>query len=248
MRLCQVEAFVLNAKNFREADKIVTLFTKEQGKISALAKGIRKIKSKNRGALQPFSCSKVMLYKGQERNIITQCELIEGFPGLRKDLEHLSAASYQMELVQLLLPEEEKNQQVYILLSIALQLLVYEDLELVTRFFEVKLLNILGYQPELDACVLCGQPIQMGINTFSAAEGGLLCSSCQYNQSQCKKLNGSTLAIWKQLQKINPRHLNRLKISSNDRIILKETLADYLEFLLERKLKAAGFMSKLKSI
>ena len=89
MSLYQVEAIILKARNLGEADKILTLLTKEHGKLDAVAKGVRKIKSKNRGAVQPFSQSRIMLYQGKNLDTVTQCERIAGFPKIRPNFDRL---------------------------------------------------------------------------------------------------------------------------------------------------------------
>lgn len=251
MSLFRVEAIVLKSKNLGEADKILSLFTRELGKVTAVAKGVRKIKSKNRGAVQPFSLSSIMLYQGKNLDTVTQCQLLEGFPALRSDLERMSYASYFAQLVDLMLPEREKNEEIFLLLLTSFYLLAHaslEDgiLELVARQFEIKLIARLGFQPELEQCVVCGGPLKSAPLKFSALLGGVLCSACQSNDLSAQSINRGTIAIWKQLAAMDVRHLHRLKLAPEEKKRLERFLELYLCQILEQKPKAAVFLKNLK--
>lgn len=260
MSLYKAEAIILKARNYSEADKILTLFTKEYGKVEALARGVRKIKSKNRGAVQPFSRSQIMLYKGRTVDTVTQCELIEGFPEIRSNLDCLAYAGYLTELTNLLQPEHEQNVELYYLLLAALHLMASavftpplegvnasnESPEMVARWFEVRLLNLLGYQPVLESCVICSKKIMPGLALkFSADSGGVLCPDCYQFDLQAMAVRQGTVAVWKQLAVIEPRHLGRLKVTQQDRELLAAVLTHFIEHQLERKLKAGAFLQEL---
>lgn len=253
MSLCRVEAIVLRARDLGEADKILTLFTRELGKVSAVAKGVRKIKSKNRGAVQPFSRTSIMLYQGRNLDTVTQCQLLEGFPNLRNDLERLSYAAYFAQLVDLMLPEREKNEDVFLLLLTTFYLLSYAgfqdgSLELVARQFEIKLIALLGYQPQLEQCVFCERPLTASPLKFSGLLGGVLCPSCQGNDLGAQPISRGTIAIWKQLASMDVRKLHRLRLSLEEQNRLERILEAYISQILEQKPKTVDFLKSLKKI
>lgn len=186
MGIYKAEAVVLRSRVYGEADRILSLFTKEWGKISAIAKGVRKPTSRLRGAVQLFSHTHLVLYKGKTLDTITQGEAAEDFSFLQNDLERLAAASYCAELVDRLTLENQPLPKLFWLLLRALRALGWGDPALVARVFEAQLLVILGYRPQLDSCVVCGQGRQASphdsreqmASWFSIERGGVVCSRC----------------------------------------------------------------------
>lgn len=252
MSLYQVEAIILKARNLGEADKILTLLTKEHGKLDAVAKGVRKIKSKNRGAVQPFSQSRIMLYQGKNLDTVTQCELIAGFPKIRTNLDRLVYSGYLAELTSWMLPEKDSNQEVYFLLLATWHLLENagstELMEIIVRFYEIRMLNLLGYQPELEACLVCGNLIISQEVYFSPGLGGLLCSNCKAQDLKAIPLTKGTIAVWRQLAVMDIYNINRLKLREQERSALENVLQSFIEYQLEYKLKAAQFVQELKQL
>jgi DNA repair protein RecO (recombination protein O) len=252
MSLYKVEAIVLKARNLGEADKILTLLTKNQGKLDAVAKGVRKIKSKNRGAVQPFSQSRIMLYQGKSMDTVTQCELISGFPKIRDNLDRLAYAGYIMELTTWILPEKEPQQEVYFLLLAILHLLQKAEskelIQLITRIYEVRLLNMLGYQPVLEVCANCGQPVKTGKIGFSPPMGGILCYNCLAEAPQVLPITQGLRIVWQLLTKINLTNIHRLKLREEELLALEKTLQSFMEYHLEHRMKSVDFIHELKKL
>lgn len=252
MSLYKVEAIILKARNLGEADKVLTLLTKNQGKIQAVAKGVRKIKSKNRGAVQPFSQSRIMLYRGRTMEIVTQCELITGFPKIRENLDRLAYAGYLAELTMWMVPEKDDQPEVYFLLLAVLHLLqnaqTPELIELITRLYEIRLLNLLGYQPELNACIVCNNSVRSNQVGFSPSLGGIICTDCLAEDPKHITINQGTLAVWKLLSKIDVRNISRLKLGENERIALENLLQRFMEYQIEYKMKTVDFIHQLKKV
>lgn len=250
MSLYKVEALILKARNIGEADKILTLLSKSHGKLDAVAKGVRKIKSKNRGAVQPFSQSRIMLYRGKSMDTVTQCELITGFPKIRENLERLAYAGYIAELTAWMLPERDPQQEVYFLLLTILHILQTAEtkdlIELITRMYEIRLLNLMGYQPELDYCVNCGSSINTGKVGFSPALGGILCGVCLADNPSFIQITHGILAIWKLLSQIKISNLSRLKLRADELFALENILQSFMEYQLEHKMKSLDFIQQLK--
>jgi DNA repair protein RecO (recombination protein O) len=134
-KIYSVEALVLRARDYGEADKILTLYTKEQGKVSAIAKGARKPKSRLRGGVQLFSHSRIVLYRGPSLDTVTLAETVQAFAPLREDLTFLSYASYLVELLDCAVPEREPHEGIFHLAINCLELFPEKDPELVARLF-----------------------------------------------------------------------------------------------------------------
>lgn len=150
----RVEGVILGRTNFAELDRILTVFSKEKGKIKVMAKGVRKITSRRGGSLDLFNWVLLSLSRGRTFGIVTEVELIDSFPTLREQLELVGQAYYLVELVDKLCPEGQANKRVFELLTGALtQVANCQSFgeSLIVRNFEVNLLKALGYwSPSLE--------------------------------------------------------------------------------------------------
>jgi DNA repair protein RecO (recombination protein O) len=167
---------VLRTHKLGEADRIVVLLTRGHGKVRAVAKGVRKTKSRFGARLEPTSHVAMLLYEGRELDVVTQADTVDHFPALRDDLERLTRAVSMLEAVDQLAQEREENAALYTMLLGALRALAAHDSPLVVGAFFWKVLALEGFRPELDACVACGDDPAGG--GFDLEEGGVLCRSC----------------------------------------------------------------------
>ena len=172
------EAVVLRTYKLGEADRIVVLLTRARGKVRAVAKGVRKTKSKFGSRLEPTSHIAVQLYEGRELDIVTQAETIDQFRGVRDDLDRIARASAMLETADQLAQEGEVNPRLYTMLVGALRTLDGSSSPLVLPAFFWKVLALEGYRPEVDVCVLCGDD-EASLVAFDLESGGLLCRTCR---------------------------------------------------------------------
>ena len=180
MRNCRSEAIVLGVMDYREADRIVTLFTLDQGKLKGLARGAKRSIRRFGGALEPFSRLTVELGLTDGLARLNDADVVTVFPRIREDLLKIGYAGYACEVVALLLPEGLANPRLFRLLAAWLeQLDKAPPLSSDRRFFEINLLNILGYRPDLETCASCGTALaalQEGCHAGPAGE--TLCRRC----------------------------------------------------------------------
>jgi DNA repair protein RecO (recombination protein O) len=156
-KLYKTTAVVLRQRKLGEAGKILTLFTPNLGKLDAVAKGVRRPKSKLAGHVEPLTYTTFLLAKGRDLDIVTQAQALEAFLPLREDLERTGRALYVAELVDRFTPDRQESYPIFRLLLETLQRLATSDrLDIALRFFEMRLLDCLGYRPQLDECVTCG--------------------------------------------------------------------------------------------
>lgn len=139
------EAIILKRKNFGEADRILTVLTPYKGKISVMAKGVRKITSRRGGSIEPLNRVKLTIFTGKGMGILTEAESIETFPSIKSDLSISSYASHIIELVDRLAPENQLNPGVYKLVLTVLTLMEHNPRQLWIRAFEIKILSELGF-------------------------------------------------------------------------------------------------------
>lgn len=168
---------VLRTHRLGEADRIVVLLTHHHGKVRAVAKGVRKTKSRFGARLEPLSHVNLLLYRGRELDIISQAESIDHFRALRADLDRLTRSVALLEVVDQLAQEREENQRLYSMLLGALRSLAARDSVLLVPAFFWKLLAVEGLGPQLDECVNCGA--REPLVAFDVGEGGVLCRTCR---------------------------------------------------------------------
>ena len=195
-KLYKVTAIVLKRTDFGEADRLVTVYSLEEGKLRLLAKGIRKPTSRKAGHLELFTHVKLLVAKGKEIDIITQAEALEYFQTLREDLVRTGYAHYVAELTDGFMAEQDKNPGVYHLLLDTFHRLE-EDREAwpALRFFELRLLTLAGYRPELFVCVKSREPLEATVNYFSPADGGALCPRCGEGKDGTTPFSASALKL-----------------------------------------------------
>jgi DNA repair protein RecO (recombination protein O) len=168
---------VLRTYKLGEADRIVVFLTAEHGKVRAVAKGIRKTKSRFGGRLEPMNHVSLLLYQGRELDIVSQAETIDNPAPLLSDLDRLTQGLALIEAVDQVALEREPAPALYRMLAGALRTLEQRPSPLVVPGFYWKLLVHEGVRPELDACVSCGEPGPLV--SFDMGEGGVLCRSCR---------------------------------------------------------------------
>lgn len=239
--LQKAEAVIMKQYDYSEADKLLKIYTLEQGKLNCIAKGIKKIKSKLRGSLLPFSHSSLILFKGKSLYTITSADVIESFSLLRKDLNLMAYTSYVIELLDSMVLEEEANRDIFVLLIGTLHLFNYISPAIAVKSFEIRLLRMVGYKPQIDSCLKCGKEDSSYI--FSSEQGGVFCSECSsIHLDSSIKVRAGTLKILHKLDKIHWEKINRLRLSEKDHAELDIMIDDYLKYILQKKLQSREFL------
>ncbi len=171
---------VLRTYKLGEADRIVVLLTADNGKVRAVAKGVRKTTSRFGARLEPMSHVRLLLYRGRELDIVSQAESVEPLAPLLGDLDRASQGMAVLEAADQLALEREPNPELYRMLVGVLRTIAIRPGPLVVPAFYWKLLAAEGLRPELDACVRCGgiEP-DVTLVAFDLGEGGVLCRSCR---------------------------------------------------------------------
>jgi len=188
MGLYRDEGVVLRTMRLGEADRIVTLLTRGRGKVRAVAKGVRKTKSRFGGRLEPLGHVALLLYEGRELDVVTQVESIEHFRAVREDLDRLAKANALLEVADQVAQERHANVGLYRMLLGALRALAVHDSPLLVPAFFLKVLAGEGAHPVLDGCAGCGEPdasdgSRRQLVAFDLAVGGVLCQACAQRSS-----------------------------------------------------------------
>jgi DNA repair protein RecO (recombination protein O) len=173
MPLYRDEAVVLRTWKLGEADRIVVLFTRGRGKVRAVAKGVRKTRSKFGARLEPGSHVALQLYEGRELDIVTQAETLDNLAALRDDLDRFTHTQACLEAVDSIVHDRQADARLYSMLVGVLRTLAARDHALVVPAFFLKLLAHEGFQPRVDACAVCDR--EEPLVAFDVEEGGVLC-------------------------------------------------------------------------
>jgi DNA repair protein RecO (recombination protein O) len=246
-RSIRVEAVVLRHMDWGEADRLLWLFTRELGKVRVVAKGVRKLHSRKAGHLEPFTLVGLLLARGRELMIVTQAEAQDTFTMLHDDLLLMGYASYVVELLDRFTYEEGQNIPMYHLLADTLARLCTEtDSNQVIRYYEVRLLDLLGFRPQLFHCALCGNEIQPEDQFFSAAQGGALCPSCGLKTPGARPISMQALKYLRHYQRSSFTEAKRAHPNPENDREMEMLMQHYLTYLLERSLNTPEFLRRVK--
>ena len=253
-RLYRTEAIVLKRTDFGEADRLLILYTPGLGKLRAIAKGVRKPTSRKSGHVELFTHSQLLIAKGRDLDIVTQAETLHAFRPLREDLRRITYAYYVVELVDQFTEEGIENRPLFdLLLAMLTWLGEAADLGLTTRFFELRLLDYVGYRPQLFYCVGCNARIEPTAHVFSLAEGGVLCPRCSERMQRERRMNQkgeaislNALKVLRYLQTRDYALCRRLQIRPQSHEEVERIMRRYITYLLERRLKSLEFLDTLR--
>ena len=247
-RTLKVDAVILRHFEIGEADRLLTLYTREGGKLRAIAKGVRKIQSRKAGHLEPFTRVALMLAKGHELWIVTQAEAIDLYQPLREDLQKTVQASYVVELLDRFTYEEGQNWQLYKLLTETLERIsAEEDVFIAIKYYELRLLDLLGYRPLLFECAACGEEITARDQYFSADMGGILCPKCANRGQSSHSITTEALRYLRHVQRSDYKEAKRADPPPAIRQEMDGLQNYYLTYLLERSLNSPEFLKQIRS-
>jgi DNA repair protein RecO (recombination protein O) len=246
-RVYRTEAIVLRRTDFGEADRLLTVFTPGRGKLRLVAKGARKPSSRKSGHVELFSRGEFMVAVGRDLDIVTQAETLEPFLALREDLLRTTYAYYVAELADAFTAEGDENSHLYRLLMDAYGWLCEaDDLALLARYYELHLLGVVGYQPQLFVCVSCKRPLEPEVSYMSAAEGGILCRKCGQSWIGATELSLNALKVLRFLQTREWETCRLLRLSPASQAEVERVMNGYITYHLERKLKSVDFIHRLR--
>jgi DNA repair protein RecO (recombination protein O) len=243
------EAIVLTRFDYGEADRILTLITPGGGKIKAIAKGIRRQKSRIGGSLEPFAELRVALAQGRTFEVVTQVSVIHPWLNLRDDLVSFGTASYIAELADGTLEERHAAESVYLLLKRA-----YEILDAgmapgrVARWFEMHLADELGVRPEVDRCVECGRLLEADERyRWMPPLGGVLCERCPGPPFERTGLSLEALKLLKAYQRQDVEALAALRVRPEVEREVEIAMREFLAYSLDRKPRSLAFLDEVRS-
>lgn len=242
--LTKVEGIIIRSIDYGEGDKILTVWTREIGKIAVMAKGTRKAKSRHSAAVQLFTLGEFLLFGGSQMLSLSQVDIIESYASLRQDLYKTAYASYFAELIYRLTEERERNPYLFELLKQSLDFIDEDkDLDILARIFEMNMLAISGVRPQLDHCVSCGREKDIGF--FSVRQGGFLCEACRSRDKEAIQVSEATIKLLRLFQHFDLRRLGNVAVKDITKKQLQQVLTSYIDEHLGLRLKSRSFIDQL---
>ncbi len=246
----ETEGIVLKHFDLGEADKIITFYTKDQGK------GARKSKSRISGLVLPFSYNEIKIYRGRSLDRINHIENKYSFSELRESLIKMAYASYVAEISTKTGQEDNPNEFLFSLILKTLYKIMKtnenntEKLDLINITFKGKLLEILGFKPELLNCVKCEKEIfPSSNNIFNISHGGLICDNCLQTEKEYNfTLTGEALVILRYLLGENKKLPKNLRISENAIQIINKLIDQFIIYHLDINIKSEKFLHMIKTL
>ena len=243
----KTEGIVLRHTDAGEADRIITLYTPFRGKVRAVAKGARKPTSRMAGHVEQFTYTSIVVARGRNLDIITQAQTVHSFIEIRENLRLMVYASYVVELIERSSEWEGENRPLFDLLYRMLeQLSKAQRPDSTLRAFELEALDLLGYRPRLDRCVLCGRPLEAAGNGFSSQGGGVLCPLCRHREPDQRDIAPATLAMLQRLQTGSLAAAGSLVMAPAVRSEAESIMAEYISARLEHDLNSAAVLRALR--
>ena len=245
-RTYQTEALVIKRTKLGEADRILVLYT-PNGKIKAIAKGAVKPGSKFGGHVELLIHSQLLLAKGRNFDIVTQCQTISSFMALKEDLKRMTAGLYLSELLDAFTEEDMPDRGIFNMVIETLhQLSTARSINTILRYFELHILEHAGYKPQLQRCADCNTSLQPVTNCFCPAQGGVLCVECGFEEPVTRPLSLNALKVLRLWQTCDFATAQKVNINSELALELELILREYIRYIIERQIRSTDFLDKLR--
>ena len=248
-RMYKTQAIVLNRFDLGEADRVLTLLTPHDGKIKAIAKGVRRPKSRIGGSVEPFAELHLVLVRGRTFDVITQVSVGEAWLALRDRLESAATAWYLGELAERAVEERAAAYPVYALLRRAFQLL--DDGMApgrVARWYEYGLADALGMRPEVDRCVECDRQLEeTDAFRWVPALGGVVCERHPGPPAEKIGLSLGALKLLKAYRRLDIEAIAALRLSPAVEAEAEDALRRFLRYVLEREARSLAFLDEVRA-
>jgi DNA repair protein RecO (recombination protein O) len=247
-RQFRTPALILKRFDLGEADRLLTLLTPRHGKIEVVAKGARKLTSAKTGHVELFTRADMLIHRGRDLGIAVQAEMTAPYLALRDSLTLGAYAGYAAELTDRFIgSDDEDTPRLFNLLDATFERLCSDsDPRLALRYYEMHLLDLVGFRPELNECVIGHEDIQPEEQFFSYTEGGVVCPRDAARGTSFIPLPLRTLKLLRHMQRSPYGQVKTLEVSPTLHDEIERILQGYISHLLERRLQSADFIRRLR--
>jgi DNA repair protein RecO (recombination protein O) len=241
------EGIVIRTTDYGETNKIVTLFTREWGKVAAMARGAKKPSSRLSSVTQLFTYGYFLIQKSHGIGSLQQGEAIQTMRGIREDIFTTAYASYIVELTDKATEDKRPNPYLFELLLQTLQYMNEGlDLDILTYIYEMKMLNVLGLYPKLDGCAVCRKT--EGKFAFSIKEGGFLCHRCYDKDPYFLQVSPATIKLLRLFYYLDLSRLGKISVKDETKKELHRIISAYYEEYSGLLLKTKRFLNQIEQL
>jgi DNA repair protein RecO (recombination protein O) len=245
MPLFKTNAIVIRSLNYSESDKIVTFFTRDFGKLKGIAKGARRSKKRFQNALSLFSHLRLIFFDKEGLSLVRaeSCDILHSFPRIREDLRKILYGNYYLELVNEMAEEREASREAFeLLLCFLSNLETMAPQEEQLRLFEIRMLSLFGYRPNMTRCGLCkkgGEDLQEIPSVFFSLEKGVLvCERCSRTWNNLIPLSLGTARLIEKISQVELPKVERMRFTSQGLSESREILPKFISYQLGKELKS----------
>jgi len=246
MPLLKTVAVTLKSRKWGDADRIVTFYTKDLGKIRGVARGARRLKSRMGAALEPLAICDLNLFEksGDSLYRVSQVDLIEPFVCFRSNLTLMVAAARMTNVVAAVTPDGDPDPQLFETLERGLYAMQSsDDPALTALLFQIRLLGQIGFRPQTDHCAACGTTRVILDPQFSPASGGVVCAPCAMRQRfPCFPLSRGSVAFLQQALRLAPEMVTRLKAAGQVRCEVEDAIEGYVTVVAGKRIPPVDFL------
>lgn len=242
----RAHGIVIRGIDYGEGSKIITIFTREAGKISLMARGAKKMNSRLAAATQLFAGADFVFYRaGSKMGTLNHAEVVTSRQPLREDVLLSAYGSYMLEMVDRLCGEQESAPHVFDQLAAALDGLVQgKDVHIVSHLFEMKMFMHAGYAPNLEQCASCGASTDHPL--LSARLGGLLCASCRTSDHEARVMPDNMLKLLKLFMKLDMRRLGQIEVKADTKLKLRAIMRYLLDTHIDVRWRSRHVMEQME--
>jgi len=250
MAVIKTKGIIIKRINLGEADKIITIITQNRGKIRVVAKGVRKPHARLSGFLEMFHYNEYLLAEGRNLDIVTGANTLDTLHGISRDLKSIALAYYMAEIIDGLIEETQDPGNIFDLIYSTFREISKGNIKLsvIKSFFEINILNILGFRPELDKCVECGQPIVSG-GYFSFNLGGLLDNEHQSKDVAAIDISDKEINVLRRLLVVNISDLDvdadKLGLEDNSKLV--QICSGFLNHIIGKRIQSKEFWHEMSN-
>lgn len=251
MALYKTRAIVIKSMNLSESDRLVTFMTESHGKVKCVAKGARKVKNQFWGALEPMSLINLIYFGKEHQSLfrLNNSDIIESFQTIRDNFGKLYTGIYFLDLINAMILEGHREPKVFSLLYQALAALDQQtELEALRRLFEIRLLSLSGYKPQLEHCIFCRKGPENGMIPFSFAHNGILCKSCSNRARVDIQFSTGTRNYIRKLLDVEIKTCERLKFPKAQMDEIGKVTHRLVLSHLGRELKSYPFIKNMAEL
>ncbi|MEK9630127.1 MAG: DNA repair protein RecO [Nitrospinota bacterium] len=249
MALYRTRAIVLKSINLSDSDRLITFLAENHGKVKCVAKGARKVKNRFWGSLEPMSLIQLIYFGKENQNLyrLNQADIIESFQSIREDFGKLYKGVYFLELIDSMILEGHQDKRIFNLLKQTLSALKQQtELDSLIRLFEIRLLSLSGYKPQLDQCVVCKKVSENGTFKFNYIQNGIICYECAKRVSTDIQFSTGTRNYIKKLLEVEISSCGRIKIPKNQVEEVEKVTHRLVLSHLGREPKSYRFIKKME--